>query len=398
MPCLPIRTRKLSLARFRSSSYSKGRNFLHHGRKAVAIPPADKQAILNALTLFDSDYRATQAWANWESNRAHKFAVRNAGKLYPAKKIVSLATDLPVHDFTGGAPTNGFLKARGFEVVDLRVSPKLEFVKGKIYDRQTEIHRPFGGSFQSGIAPSNKAPTVFLFSGSSGEQYGYTDMEDDRGVYSYTGEGQVGPMQLTRGNLAIQRHAEQGRSLHLFRTMGKKKGQKYLGEYACSDLSWRRGPDRNGDDRDVIVFHLVPVNDLLVYEATPQDEQPVSASQSSLEELRRHAYQATVASEHGNRSTASRTIYSRSNAVRLYVLKRAAGKCESCESDAPFTTKTGQPYLEPHHINRLSDGGLDHPRYIGAICPTCHKEIHYGANGAARNETLRVAILAKEPR
>jgi len=36
------------------------------------------------------------------------------------------------------------------------------------------------------------------------------------------------------------------------------------------------------------------------------------------------------------------------------------GVCESCLQPAPFHGKKG-PYLEVHHVHRLSDGGPDHP-------------------------------------
>lgn len=80
-----------------------------------------------------------------------------------------------------------------------------------------EIQGPFGGSSQSAIAPSTKAPVVFLFSEKSGEQYGYTDEVDVHGVSSYAGEGQVGDMMLNRGNLAAQQHAATGQALQLVR-------------------------------------------------------------------------------------------------------------------------------------------------------------------------------------
>jgi hypothetical protein len=38
--------------------------------------------------------------------------------------------------------------------------------------------------------------------------------------------------------------------------------------------------------------------------------------------------------------------------------------------------------LEPHHIRRLGDGGPDDPRFMGAVCPNCHREIHHGDNAA----------------
>ncbi|WP_425490033.1 HNH endonuclease [Azospirillum tabaci] len=53
----------------------------------------------------------------------------------------------------------------------------------------------------------------------------------------------------------------------------------------------------------------------------------------------------------------------------------------------------GEPYLEPHHIRRVSDGGPDDPRYVAGVCPTCHRRIHHGADGKDINEALGEAIL-----
>ena len=58
--------------------------------------------------------------------------------------------------------------------------------------------------------------------------------------------------------------------------------------------------------------------------------------------------------------------------------------------------RDGTPYLEPHHTTRLADEGLDHPATVGAICPTCHRRIHSGADGAAWNERLLKRIAEKE--
>lgn len=94
---------------------------------------------------------------------------------------------------------------------------------------------------------------------------------------------------------------------------------------------------------------------------------------------------------------AVRRTYQRSAKVRAYVLARADGICELCEKPAPFTRKSdGSPYLEPHHINRVSDGGLDHPRHVGGICPACHREIHFGIDGDRLNDKLRTSIEARE--
>jgi 5-methylcytosine-specific restriction protein A len=71
-------------------------------------------------------------------------------------------------------------------------------------------------------------PLIFLFTGESGEQYGYEDGWDDNGVFLYTGEGQEGDMEFVRGNRAIRDHALDGKDLHLFQALGKGEGYRYL--------------------------------------------------------------------------------------------------------------------------------------------------------------------------
>ena len=72
----------------------------------------------------------------------------------------------------------------------------------------------------------------------------------------------------------------------------------------------------------------------------------------------------------------------------MCVLRRADGICEDCGSKAPFVTKKRRPYLEPHHIRRRADGGPDDPRWVVALCPNCHREVHYGIKGGELNQRL----------
>jgi 5-methylcytosine-specific restriction protein A len=50
--------------------------------------------------------------------------------------------------------------------------------------------------------------------------------------------------------------------------------------------------------------------------------------------------------------------------------------CQLCERPAPFRYPDGKPYLEPHHIIPLEEGGLDGPENIVALCPNCHRKMH----------------------
>lgn len=85
------------------------------------------------------------------------------------------------------------------------------FEVGRNYRRVPDIHVPYGGSRQSGISPSGSHPLIFLFTGSTGAQYGYADAWTDDGVFLYTGEGQHGNMDFVRGNKAVRDHVANGR-------------------------------------------------------------------------------------------------------------------------------------------------------------------------------------------
>lgn len=94
--------------------------------------------------------------------------------------------------------------------------PKLPFIPDHIYNRRKDIHAIYGGNWQSGICPSSKFPYIFIFSGKSGKQHGYEDGWDNPNVFTYTGEGQSGDMEFTRGNLVLKKHLEKGKRVFLF--------------------------------------------------------------------------------------------------------------------------------------------------------------------------------------
>lgn len=263
------------------------------------------------------------------------------------------------------------------------------FEVGEVYDRRSDLHGPYGGQWQGGISTPRDWPLIFLFTGESGEQYGYRDGWDENGVFLYTGEGQVGNMEFVRGNLAIKNHAKDGKDLHLFRSLGKGEGYRYLGRFTCPTWEFRKVVDVNGDRRRVIVFHLIQP------EEDAESSTPTTSSVRLIQRRQRALDAATEAGER-NPKEARRLYYERSAAVRDYVLARADSTCESCGKSAPFKREDGTPYLEPHHTRRLSDGGSDHPRWVGAVCPNCHREMHYGADGAEKNKRLQQVLGSLE--
>ena len=118
------------------------------------------------------------------------------------------------------------------------------------------LHEMYGGQRQGGISTPKDQPFVLLFTGRSGEQYGYRDGWDENGVFLYTGEGQAGDMEFRGGNRAIRDHAKDGKDLHLFQHLGKNQGFRYLGTFSCSTWEFREGVDQYGNLRRAIVFHL----------------------------------------------------------------------------------------------------------------------------------------------
>lgn len=267
------------------------------------------------------------------------------------------------------------------------------FVRGQTYNRGKDVHGRFGGQQQGGIATPGHHPVVFAFTGLSGEKHGYGDTLEPDGVIRYFGEGQLGPMTFVRGNKAIRDHVQNDKALLLFQALGKGGQIRFLGEYVCSGYETQQAPDTAGNQREAIVFHLVPLGD------AGETLEPPSAAPSpglSLADLRKLAMKAAEAPKEGSAKEARRQLYERSAAVKSYVLARASGICECCGAPAPFKTAKGAPYLEPHHIRRLSDGGPDHPASVAAVCPTCHRRVHYGEDGAERNNQLALKIQALE--
>jgi 5-methylcytosine-specific restriction protein A len=261
----------------------------------------------------------------------------------------------------------------------------ITFLVGQLYNRRSEIHAVYGGQQQGGIVTPQACPFIFLFTGEAGEQHGYSDGWRAEGVFAYTREGQRGNMEFARGNRAIRDHVEDGKDLLLFEATSTKGSYRYRGCFECTGWETGIGPDTNGELRSTIVFLLVPVTTV---EAEGPSDGAVARRERSLEELKALAEQAASAAPVTGKDS-RRVYYQRSAAVRAYVLARARGYCEGCQSPAPFERPTGEPYLEPHHVTRVSDGGPDHPRHVIALCPTCHRKVHFGREGLSYNAWLK---------
>ena len=273
------------------------------------------------------------------------------------------------------------------------------FKIGQVYRRATEIHDVYGGQRNGGISTPKQHGMVLLFFGDAGEDFGYEDKFHD-GIFWYTGEGQVGDMQMVRGNAAIRDHESDGKALYLFEIVGQGN-VRHVGQATYLGHHTEQRPDRNGDIRQAIVFELEvdststlpePVHPSSGRADTPTAERLWSRPINEIRDLAIQRPPTHVSKVERRQYTAVR-----SEAVKVYVLRRANGKCECCNAPAPFKRRGNhRPYLEPHHLTRLADGGPDHPASVAAVCPNCHRKIHYGEGGDQMNAELAERIVELE--
>jgi 5-methylcytosine-specific restriction enzyme A len=147
---------------------------------------------------------------------------------------------------------------------------QLPFVPNQVYNRRADIHKKYGGNWQSGISVSSAFPYIFIFSGKTGHQHGYRDGWDNPDVFSYTGEGQIGDMAFTRGNLALRDHLQSGRRVFLFES--ERKGYaRFICELEFHDADYFETHDRDDSLRIAIRFFFKRVGKYVPKESKQLD-------------------------------------------------------------------------------------------------------------------------------
>ena len=280
----------------------------------------------------------------------------------------------------------------------------ISFTVGQIYNRRAEIHGVYGGQQQGGMSTPSRFPVVLLFTDDAGHAHGCQDAFREDGVFCYTGEGQQGHMTMTGSNRALRDHAALGKTVHLFeasKSIGKGR-TRYVGQATYLGHHLEERPDTAGVARLAIIFELAVESAGPASAQSPVPEETaeaVTAAQPleglSLAQLRQLAQQKATHDATPQQRVV--LVRKRSQAIRVYVLKRANGTCEGCAQPAPFQTKAKLPYLEPHHTLRLADGGPDAPGHVIALCPNCHRRAHYADNSSEFNQELIAKLAVLEP-
>jgi len=89
----------------------------------------------------------------------------------------------------------------------------------------------------------------------------------------------------------------------------------------------------------------------------------------------------------------TRVQYKKEPRISKTALVRAEHECAINSEHVTFAGKDGEPYMEAHHLIPMSaqgdfDVNIDRLENIVALCPTCHRAIHYG-NKETREELVR---------
>lgn len=141
-----------------------------------------------------------------------------------------------------------------------------------------------------------------------------------------------------------------------------------------------------GNDLNYFIFNILEDRN---------DTNLTNTSYNTLDELNAHIYKQITKSKSDSQEerrkridkanpkpvviSVKTTAYKRNADVIVEVLERAKGNCERCSNPAPFIRESdGTHYLEVHHKIPLSEGGEDTVENAIALCPNCHREMHYG--------------------
>lgn len=125
-------------------------------------------------------------------------------------------------------------------------------------------------------------------------------------------------------------------------------------------------------------MHTYDSTPLIDKESFDKDfEAKVAESQSISSQARQK--RLSTASKIPERVPVISTAFRRNPDVVAEVLARAEGHCEECKLSAPFLrARDDTPYLEIHHKVTLADGGEDTVENAFALCPNCHRRLHFG--------------------
>ena len=234
----------------------------------------------------------------------------------------------------------------------------------------------FKCSPQGGMRRSIKTNTLVLVSNHIESIY---DDRWDGDVLHYTGMGRDGNQSLSfQQNKTLSESAENGVLIQLFEVF-EAQSYTYIGQVKLAGKPYQEAqPGGGGGTRKVWMFPLKlvdaksPVISGDIANVAYRKKAKEARRLEDAELLRRVSFSSSKASSR----RISTNQYNRNPWIAEYALRRAGGKCELCNKNAPFKDNKGIPFLEIHHVIWLSKGGDDSIENTAALCPNCHRMMH----------------------
>lgn len=219
------------------------------------------------------------------------------------------------------------------------------------------------------------------------------------GILHYNGMGISGDQSFDfMQNKTLFQSRTNGVEIYLFEVFDSSEDKYiFMGQFELCDTPYFQNQFDNKDQlRKVCVFplksldldttHMAIREDLLnSAEVTKRKNKKIQSL--SNEQLKKIALAEPKIS--GNRNVITNHYY-RSPYITEFAKRRANGICELCEQPAPFKLNDNIPYLETHHIHWLSKGGEDSIENTVAVCPNCHRKLHYAPSQKDIDKLLKI--------
>jgi 5-methylcytosine-specific restriction endonuclease McrA len=159
--------------------------------------------------------------------------------------------------------------------------------------------------------------------------------------------------------------------------------------YATLRVGANRAPEPRMGLQDLISY--LSVGDEILFTHDHQNIFIYNLSRSTDSEIEENIYsqidinllrnRASNINPHPNQVMQTIITYPRSNTLKNYVKRRSNCSCEMPNCNyIGFYKNNGEAYIEVHHVIPLAEGGEDSIDNTVALCPNCHRAIHYAVN------------------
>jgi 5-methylcytosine-specific restriction protein A len=311
-------------------------------------PKLTEKSVLAAMREFDAELRDTEEWKGWEDNKAHLYAAKHDGKLYPVKKIASIASGIPVRSFSGGrraGDANSLMEDVGFKVIPLR-GGNPDWTRDELILALNVYlkHRP---------NPPDKASKEIIALSKTLQKLGQRlfspseradSFRNANGVYmKLMNFRRLDPEYTSGGKKGLSRGA---------------KGEEEVWEEFAND------PARCQAVADAII-------------ATLDDPEAGGPESDLTDDIEEAAEGRLLTRKHLARERNRKLVETK----RKQALKKLGKlECEVCKFD--FATKygsRGDGFIECHHtkpVATLTEGHKTHINDLALVCANCHRIIH----------------------